>query len=238
MIALLIILLSFMSAIADALLSNKPPFCVNVKCIVKPERRDEFIAVIQNHQRLTLQEEPSALQYIVGEDIEELSTFYLHEQFGSREAFDFHKHSPHNAKWQKFKQSNPFSAPPTTDFFEGKHSPIKLPPPIDTVYCLNVQLSVNPEYRNSFLQVIENNSRGSNQDESLCLQYVWGEDIEAMNIFHFHEEFTGKEGGKEGFDEHVVSPHFLEWEKFAAEQNAFSEPPMVNVYRTLLPTPL
>ena len=235
MIALWIIILSLLSAVADALLSNKPPFCVNVKCIVKPERRDEFIAVIQNNQRLTLQES-SCLQYIVGEDIKELSTFYLHEQFVSSEAFDFHKQTPHNAEWQKFKQSNPFSTPPTKDFFEGKHSAIKQPPPIDTAYCLNVQLSVNPEYRNNFLRVIENNSRGSNQDESLCLQYVWGEDNETMHIFHFHEEFTGKEGGREGFEEHVASPHFLEWEKFAANRDAFSEPPIVNIYRTLMPS--
>ena len=230
---LILLCLASSSSIVDALSANKSPFCVNMKCTVKPERRDEFIALAQNIQRMTLQEDPESLQYIVGKDIEEPNTLYFHEQYVSRAAFDFHGRTPHSVEWQKFEQSNPFSAPPTTNFFEGKHPPMKLPPPIATAYCLNVQLSVNPVYRSNFLHVIENNARGSNQDEPLCLQYVWGEDIETMNIFHFHEEFTGKEGGKEGFEKHAASPHFLEWERFAADQNAFSEPPIVNVYRTL-----
>jgi len=224
-------LLNTVDALSNAL--SKPPFCVNLKCSVKPERRDDFIALIQRNQRLTLQDEPEALQYIVGGDVDDQNTFYIHKQFASKEAFKFHKETPHNTDWKQFKQSGAFSSPPITDFYDGMHPGVGMAPPVETAYCLNVQLSVNPEYRTEFLRVIKNNAIGSNQNEPLCLQYVWGEDCDSANIFHFHEEFTGNEGGKEGFEAHAVSPHFTEWEKFAANAEVFSKPPITGFYRTL-----
>ena len=49
--------------------SVKPPYCINLKCTVKPSRRQEFLDLISQNQRLTLQE-PEALQYTVGEDVD------------------------------------------------------------------------------------------------------------------------------------------------------------------------
>ena len=52
-----------------------------------------------------------------------------------------------------------------------------------------------------------NNQKGSNEEEPLCLQYVYGEDISTPHKFIFHEEYEGKDG----FDAHCSSPHFHKW---------------------------
>jgi quinol monooxygenase YgiN len=207
------------------------PYCVNLQCIVKQSCRDEFLSLVRNNQRLTL-EEPEALQYTVGEDIDISNVFYIHEQFRSPEGFAYHKTTPHNAEWQLFrKEKNPFESAPVVHFYHGTHAPERVP--VRDAFCLNVQLSMRPEVREEFLKVIENNARGSNQDEPLCLQYIYGEDTDTPNVFHFHEQFTGKDGGKEGFDAHAATDHFAKWEHFLVSQDPFSKPPIVQFFRTI-----
>jgi quinol monooxygenase YgiN len=213
--------------------SGPHPYCVNFKCKVQVSRRDDFISLVRKNQRLTLDEEPEALQYIVGEDTEEENVFYIHEQFTSSEGFAAHRDTQRNAAWQEFKATNPFEedgGDPTTNFYHGTHSAIKIP--VRDAFCLNVQLCIKPDVRDEFLEVIENNARGSNEDEPLCLQYDWGEDTYQPNVFHFHEEYTGADAGKEGFDVHALAPHFTKWEEFAAT-GPFTKPPVVSFYRTL-----
>lgn len=211
---------------ADAF-SVSPPFCINLKCKVQPNRRDEFLALVQDNQRLTLKEEPQALQYVIGEDTSETDTFYIHEEFSSHEGFLEHKETTYNANWQAFRATNPFLEDPTINFYEGTHhDAMKIP--VRDAFCLDVQLCIEPSVREEFLSVIQNNARGSNEEEPLCLQYKWGEDTTSPNTFHFHEEYVGKEG----FDVHAAAPHFQEWEAFAAT-NPFTKPPVVNFYKTV-----
>jgi quinol monooxygenase YgiN len=176
-------------------------------------------------------EEPEALQYTVGEDIDIPNVFYIHEQFRSPEGFAYHKTTPHNAEWQQFRiESKPFESNPVVHFYHGTHAPERVP--VRDAFCLNVQLSIRPEMREEFLKVIENNFRGSNQDEPLCLQYIYGEDKDTPNVFHFHEQYTGNDGGKEGFDAHAATDHFAKWEQFAS-QDPFFKPPIVQFFRTI-----
>lgn len=208
------------------------PYCVNLKCTVQPSRRADFVSLIQNNQRLTLGNEPKALQYVVGEDVSDRNTFYIHEQFTDVAGFAAHRDMPHNSAWQEFKNSNPFAenGEPIVYFFHGTHEPENVP--IRDAYCLNVKLCIEQNVRDEFLAVIENNARGSNQDEKLCLQYIWGEDVNEPNTFHFHEQYTGSDGGKEGFDAHAATEHFGRWAAFEAT-DPFTKPPEVNFYRTL-----
>ena len=220
---------------SDALvvsMTAQPPYCVNFKCAVKSSRRAEFLSLIAHNQRMTLQNEPDALQYTFGEDVSDLNTFYLHEQFTSPEGFVAHRHTRHNAEWQRFRNSDPFveGGEPVVNFYYGTHEPEKVP--VRDAFCLNVQLCIDPEVRDEFMKVIEENARGSNQDEPLCLQYAWGEDINESNTFHFHEQYSGKNGGKEGFDAHAATKHFGQWEAFAAK-DPFTKPPIVSFYKTL-----
>jgi (4S)-4-hydroxy-5-phosphonooxypentane-2,3-dione isomerase len=108
-------------------------------------------------------------------------------------------------------------------------------------FCLDVQINVRPEYREEFLRVIKNNAKNSNLVEPLCLQYIYGEDESISNTFHFHEEYTGTDGGRQGFDAHTQTAHFQAWEEFAQQKRddddddgPFARPPAIGMYRTLL----
>eukprot|EP00978_Attheya_sp_CCMP212_P035868 scaffold158581_cov62-Attheya_sp.AAC.1 len=209
------------------------PFAVNLKFSIKPERRDDFLSLIKENQVKTLETEAAALQYVVGEDITEPNTFYLHEQFTSEEGFIYHRDTPHVSDWVQFRDSDPFTkgGEPIFHFYFGTHEAEKVP--IRSAFCLHVELCIKPEVRDIFLEVIENNQKGSTSDvEPLCLQYVYGENKDIPNTFVFHEEYAGDNGGKEGFDFHATTPHFAEWETFAST-DPFTKPPVVDIFKTL-----
>jgi quinol monooxygenase YgiN len=46
-----------------------------------------------------------------------MNTFYLHEQYKSKEGFHEHTQSPHFAEWKKFASTDPFIQPPIVSFF-------------------------------------------------------------------------------------------------------------------------
>lgn len=211
-------------------MSLQKPFALNVRLDVKPERRDDFLQIIQNDQSNTVAKEPDALQFVVGEDVDSPNTFYLHEQYKSEDAFKYHTETPHYAEWKKFCDSEPFSVAPVVDFYLCTHEAEKIP--IRTAFCLNVELNIQPKVRNKFLEVIDNNQKGSNA-EPLCLQYHYGESTTTPNTFFFHEEYTGENDGKEGFQAHQATPHFAMWETFASTGEPFTKPPIINLYKTL-----
>ena len=57
--------------------------------------------------------------------------------------------------------------------------------------------------------------------------YEWGECTKEPNTFHFHEQYLGKEG----FDAHAATPHFADWEAFAAT-DPFTKEPEVSFFDT------
>jgi quinol monooxygenase YgiN len=132
-------------------------------------------------------------------------------------------------EWEKFCDSGPFGGEPILDFSQGTHDAetILLRP----AFCLNVELCIKADVREEFLKVIQNNQDGSVK-EPLCFQYHYGESTTTPNSFYFHEQYGGAEDGKEGFDAHVVAPHFVVWEEFAST-NPFTKPPVVSKYKTL-----
>ena len=205
-------------------------FAVNLKCVIKPARRDEFMSVIKKDQTLTLETEPNALQFVVGEDTTSPNTFHLHEEYIGEEGFNEHLATSHFAEWEDFVKSEPFTEDPTIEIYYGTHIPEKVPP--RKAFCLNVKICVQEDKRDEFLKVIENNAKGSINEESLCLQYVYGESKDEKNTFFFHEQYDGAEDGKEGFDAHASTPHFKVWEDFAANE-PFTSTPIVSFYRPL-----
>ena len=208
------------------------PYAVNLKFSVKPARRQDFLSLIKQNQRKSLDLEPAALQYTVGEDIETPNCFYIHEQFIGVEGFDAHREMEHAADWAAFKNSDPFSegGEPIIDFYYCDHEIEKVP--VRAAFGLHVQLCIKPEMMSEFLKVIKNNQRGCVEDEPLCLQYIYGESTAEENKFVFHEEYEGGDAGKEGFEAHTVAPHFGVWEEFAGK-DPFTKPPIVEFFRTL-----
>jgi autoinducer 2-degrading protein len=203
---------------------------LNVKLAVKPDRRVEFLDVIQMDGAETLAKEPGALQFVLGEDTSTNNVFYLHEQYKSLDDFRYHESTPHFAKWKAFCATGPFHQDPIVDIYECQHDPVQVP--VRAAFSLNVELCIKPELREEFLKVINNNQRGS-RAEPLCLQYDYGESITTPNSFYFHEQYKGDNEGKQGFDAHAIAPHFVKWEEFAAT-DPFTKPPVVSFLKNII----
>jgi quinol monooxygenase YgiN len=222
------------SVSAFSIMSTQKPFCLNVRLDVKPHRRDEFLRVIQHDGQSTVANEPGALQFVVGEDVDSANTFHLHEQYKSEDAFHYHTQTPHYAKWHTFCNSDPFVVDPlVVNTYHGTHADTAAPIPMRAAFCLNVELNIQPDAREEFLKVIDKNQKGSNA-EPLCLQYHYGESTTTPNTFFFHEEYIGKDGGKQGFEAHQATPHFAAWEQFASTGEPFTKPPTVSLYKSLI----
>lgn len=214
-------------------MASQKPYAVNVRMDIQPERREEFVKIIKEDQKLTLSDEEGSLQFVIGEDIETPNRFYLHEQYVSEEAFQVHTKAPYFKTWTDFCASMPWSpdGAPVVNFYSCTHDAQEIP--VRTAFCLNVELCIKPEVREEFIEVISNNQKGTVEDEPLALQYHWGESTSTPNSFHFHEQYKGEEQGKEGFEAHKQAPHFAAWEKFVGKADPFTKPPSVSLFRTL-----
>jgi len=95
-------------------------------------------------------------------------------------------------------------------------------------FCLNVKLCIKPERREEFLTCIRSNQAGTLATEPLALEYVWGEDADVSNTFHFNEKYRGRAG----FEAHQKTAHFAAWEEFASSE-PFTEPPVVQLYEEM-----
>jgi autoinducer 2-degrading protein len=211
------------------------PYCLNVKLELRPDQRETFLKLIKEDQKQSIATEPGCLQFVVGEDTTTPNAFYLHEEYTNEAGFQAHTETPHFAKWNEFCETKPWSNNdgPVVDFYHGTHQVQTTWPMPAYAYCLNVDLYPKPEVRDEFLKVIAANKKGTDDNEPLCLQYVYGESTSVSNAFHFHEQYTGKEAGKEGFEAHAASPHFADWEAFASTGEPFSKPPVVSFFKTI-----
>lgn len=205
--------------------NNKKPFAVNLKFTVKDDRREDFLSLIRINQRKTLDLETDSLQYVVGEDVDAKNTFYIHEQFTSSAGFAEHRAMHHAADWATFKSTDPFVGTIEMDSYLLDHTTEPCEP--RKAFGVQVVLCAKPEVRSDFLKCIAANRAGS-MKEPLCYQYAYGESETTPNRFIFHEEYQGREG----FEAHQKTPHFQDWETFAAT-DPFTEPPVVNLFESL-----
>ena len=204
-------------------------YALNVKFSLKPDRRAEFLKLIIIDQEQTLKTEPGALQFVVGEDEETPNTFYLHEEYKSKEDFEYHKSTSHFAKFDAFMQEDPLIDSPVVEFYTlFGPAATKEPIPVRAAYCLNIKVKANPERREEFLEAILQNQAGSIK-EPKCLQFQIGESEDTPGVFHFHEEYEDKEG----FFAHKESEHFAIYRKFSWSENAVVETPVGSKYMSI-----
>jgi quinol monooxygenase YgiN len=214
-------------------LNTMPPFALNAKMSIRPEKREAWLEQIKDDQLCTRRDEQGNLQFVITEDETTPNTFYLHEQFIDESAFEEHTKTPHFARYDDFcKAENPFAPDgdmelllfsPLGEGSDWSKSKRDIP---KTAFCVTVNLYPKIELREAFLKVIQNNKEGTEGTEPLALQYTYGESTTVANVFHFHEQYTGAEDGKEGFNAHAAAPHFIEWEAFAGT-DPFAKPPEV-----------
>ena len=213
--------------------TSAQPLALNAKLSVLPEKREAWLQQIKDNQKCTRENEPRNLQFSLSEDVDTPNTFYLHEQFADQEAFEAHCQSSHFAKYDEFcKAEQPFAP--------GGEPEVLMYSPLEegdnwasakrdirkTAFCVTVNLYPKEEVREEFLTVIANNKKGTDETEPLALQYTFGESSIEANTFHFHEQYSGEQDGKEGFDAHASSPHFADWESFVGT-DPFAKPPEV-----------
>ena len=203
------------------------PFAVNLKFSVEPSRRQDFLTLIKGNQRKTLDLEPKALQYFVGESIDEPNKFYIHEEFVGAEGFEDHRAMPHAGDWAKFKSTEPFTigGDPKIGFYDCSQDIEKIP--VRKVFAVSVELCLKPDMREEFLEVITNSQKCSIK-EPLCLQYSIAESTSDKNQFILHEEYESKAG----FEAHIATPHFKIWEQFVSKE-PFSKPPVIEPFRSI-----
>ena len=230
--AALILLLIFDCVVQDTM-SLARPFAVNVELSVSPERRDEFLKIIIYDAQQTIQTEPGAVQFTLGTDTGNDNKFYLHEQYNTKKDFDYHCATAHFKVWDDFCNTKPFVSDPIVQFYQCQSERVNSHDTLSPTYCLNVELCIRPEVRDEFISVIQNNQLGSRTKEPLCVQYDYGESTTTPNHFYFHEQYIGKDNGKEGFDQHSQSDHFKKWEEFVADKNPFTKEPVVSFFQSI-----
>lgn len=89
---------------------------LNVELAVKQERRAEFLDCIRANAAGTLRE-PKNLRYCWGESATEPGTFHFQESFVGEAGFQAHAAAPHFAAWETFAATEPFSRPPSVQFY-------------------------------------------------------------------------------------------------------------------------
>ncbi len=205
-------------------------FALNAKLVLKPERREDFIKVIKYDQQQTLEIEPGALQFVIGEDETTPNVFYLHEEYKSHEDFQYHESTDHFAKWVSFVKEDPFAEAPVVEFYTlCGPATTKEQIPVRKSYCLNIKLQLNPKRREEFLKAISANQGSSLKNEWKCLSFQFGESTDTPNVFHLYEEYVDKEG----FNEHKGTAHYEAYKKFSWSDNAFLVPPTGHKYSSI-----
>ena len=223
---------------------------INVQISVLPEQREAWLEAIKDDQKYTRQDEEGNLQFVIGQDVNDENKFYLHEEFINSDAFLKHCATPHFERYDTFCKETPrFVSEPVIDLFhpleeEEENESQSQSPSKRTIqkgaFGLNVNLYPKPQVRDEFLNVIKNNKKGTDTTEPLALQYTFGEATGGIagfpdgnpSTFHFHEQYTGEDHGKEGFEAHQKAPHFADWEAFVGT-DPFTKPPQVFLFKIL-----
>ena len=210
---------------------NTPPFAINVKFNVKPGRRQDFLDVMRSNMYQTMTSEPNSIQFVLGQNMDDENIYYLHEEYKSQDDHkDPHSKTSYYDDCMKFFATEPLTEPHIADEYKLVHetSPTKIKN-IEGVVCLNVELSIKPECRDEFLLVMGNNKKGADQDEDLCLQFVFGENIDKPNTFHLHEQYASQEG----LDFHNASPHFAKFYQFAEKAMDTTKPLLIQKWKVI-----
>jgi quinol monooxygenase YgiN len=222
-----------------------PGFAINVRFSVKKERKDEFLAVMRSNMNQTMNKEPNALQFVIGQDVDDNDSFYLHEEYRSRKDHsDPHSKTEYYNDCMTFFATNPFTEPHQADEFVLLHEAPseKIIPSLSSlssgIFCVNARLCIRPELREEFVGILANLKRHANDqgddNEQLCIQFSYGESIHTPHTFHVHEQYVGGNGGLEGFLAHETSLHLEPCRQFIATKHPFTEPPVMHTYRLFL----
>jgi (4S)-4-hydroxy-5-phosphonooxypentane-2,3-dione isomerase len=99
------------------------------------------------------------------------------------------------------------------------------------MFALVVSLKVKPERREEFLKAVEEDGRGSREDEPGCLRFDVLQDNADPNHYYFYEIYRDEAA----LTAHTQAPHYQVWRQ-AVEAGVLAEPAQVTRCQTLFPT--
>jgi len=99
------------------------------------------------------------------------------------------------------------------------------------VFALVVSLKVKPERREEFLKAVEEDGRGSREDEPGCLRFDVLQDNADPDHYYFYEIYRDEAALKA----HTQAPHYQVWRQ-VVEAGVLVEPAQVTRCQTLFPT--
>src|SRR5215212_10668745 len=76
-------------------------FSLVVQMLVRPDRREEFLAGMAANAEASVRDEPGCLRFDVCSVEGDENRFVLYELYTDAEAFAAHKASPHFAQWRE-----------------------------------------------------------------------------------------------------------------------------------------
>ena len=68
---------------------------------IKPERREQFLAAIEDDATCSVRDEPGCLRFDVLQDQADPDHYYFYEVYRDEAAFEAHLQTPHLARWLK-----------------------------------------------------------------------------------------------------------------------------------------
>lgn len=95
-------------------------FVLVVSVRVKPEKRDDFLAAIEDDAICSVRDEPGCVRFDVLSDNADPNHFFFYEVYRDEAAFQAHGQAPHFARWRKAAEevlAEPTSATRCTSLF-------------------------------------------------------------------------------------------------------------------------
>jgi quinol monooxygenase YgiN len=192
--------------------------------------------------------QPTLLQCVLGEDLDQEGIFHCHlkYEFASKDQVSAHMKNENShplfwntrptEDWHRFLKGEASLQQPLVynawlvaplisddDPNDVPPDPKTLPPGTTTLlFCLNANLHIHPDHREELLSLLEH-ARSQSIREPLCVEYHYGESLTHPNTFHVHQQYSGHDGGKEGFDQHAQTVHYQQWKQFSSNEARFTQ---------------
>ena len=208
-------LLLLVLSLVSRSVSLSKTFSMNARVSLKPEFRDEFLRIMKHNAKETLEKEPGALTFTLGEDPHETNVFFFHTRYTCQADFEHHKTTPHFAAYKTFSAFDPYAERAVVQFFECPGPATNVRPP-RAIVCRDIELCIKPAFRKLFLTFLEEDVNGQ-----FDLDSVLGESTKNPNCLYLHEECSANQ-----------TPRKF-WEDFEA-RNALAKPAVVNEYCNMM----
>lgn len=76
-------------------------YAIFVSVKIKPEKREQFLSVIEDDSICSVRDEPGCVRFDVLQDQSDPDHYYFYEVYQDEAAFQAHTQTPHLARWRE-----------------------------------------------------------------------------------------------------------------------------------------